>query len=340
MAIEAIPDAATTVDELVEGLLATGGGATAQPKPQDAAAPGAAPAPGEGDGVDDAADWDLPDGEQPEDPPPEDAAADSGEGDDDAQATGQQEPFYTVTIDGKQERVALSEALAGYQRQADYTRKTQEVAELRKQAEAETAAVRASRQQYDDVLKGLQGQLDGVKEPTPEQWDRLKGENPEQYAVQYADFQRRQNARDALKAERARVQDQARQDALKQFGELRDKERGKLLEKMASWQDPEKYKAGAKQVFDFVAKQYGFSDQEVGTTIDHRVILMAEDARKYHAIMARRAEAQKKVGNAPVVPPRGRAPVQNRKAAADKEARQRLEQTGRIDDAMSLILSR
>lgn len=46
--------------------------------------------------------------------------------------------FYTVTIDGQEQQVTLDEALAGYQRQADYTRKTQELAATRQQiAEAE-----------------------------------------------------------------------------------------------------------------------------------------------------------------------------------------------------------
>ena len=38
-----------------------------------------------------------------------------------------------VKLDGEELQVPLSEALAGYQRQADYTRKTQELAEQRSQ---------------------------------------------------------------------------------------------------------------------------------------------------------------------------------------------------------------
>lgn len=44
-------------------------------------------------------------------------------------------PRYTVKIDGVEQEVTLDEALAGYQRQADYTRKTQEIATMRQQAE-------------------------------------------------------------------------------------------------------------------------------------------------------------------------------------------------------------
>ena len=56
----------------------------------------------------------------------------------------QQEPAYTVKIDGEEQQVTLEELQNGYQRQADYTRKTQEVAaekERLQQAEAIVSAL-------------------------------------------------------------------------------------------------------------------------------------------------------------------------------------------------------
>ena len=41
--------------------------------------------------------------------------------------------YVRVTVDGEELSVPLKEAIGGYQRQADYTRKTQEIAEQRKQ---------------------------------------------------------------------------------------------------------------------------------------------------------------------------------------------------------------
>ena len=40
-----------------------------------------------------------------------------------------------LTVDGEEIEVPLAEALNGYQRQADYTRKTQELAEQRRQVQ-------------------------------------------------------------------------------------------------------------------------------------------------------------------------------------------------------------
>ena len=55
-----------------------------------------------------------------------------------------EEPAYTVKIDGEEEQVSLEELQQGYQRQADYTRKTQEIAAERErlhQAEAIVSAL-------------------------------------------------------------------------------------------------------------------------------------------------------------------------------------------------------
>jgi hypothetical protein len=47
--------------------------------------------------------------------------------------------YVTVKIDGEEMRVPLTEAVAGYSRHADYTRKTQELAEQRQQLQWATA---------------------------------------------------------------------------------------------------------------------------------------------------------------------------------------------------------
>ena len=73
------------------------------------------------------------------------------------------DPTVTVKIDGKEVEVKLSELKNGYQRQADYTRKTMELSEQRKAVEIETQKARYERQQYADGLQQqaalLQAQL-------------------------------------------------------------------------------------------------------------------------------------------------------------------------------------
>lgn len=68
--------------------------------------------------------------------------------------------YVTVKVDGEDVRVPLSEAVAGYSRQADYTRKTQELAEQRQQlqwASAIQAALENNPAQTIDLLANHYG---------------------------------------------------------------------------------------------------------------------------------------------------------------------------------------
>ncbi len=79
---------------------------------------------------------------------------------------------FTVKVDGKEIEVTLDELQKGYSRTQDYTRKTQQVAEARKAAEAELQAVRAEREQYAQLLGALSEQVKAAAEPQID-WDRL-----------------------------------------------------------------------------------------------------------------------------------------------------------------------
>jgi len=61
-----------------------------------------------------------------------------------------------VKVDGKDEFVPLSEAISGYQRQADYTRKTQELATQREQMQFATAIQEALQQDPNGTIQLLQ----------------------------------------------------------------------------------------------------------------------------------------------------------------------------------------
>jgi hypothetical protein len=294
-----------------------------------------------GSGDDDGGeDWNSEDPEQSDDDAEADDEGADGEGDEETDEAGDPpEPLYTVKIDGKDEQVTLKEALAGYSRTQDYTAKTQQIAEARKAIEQEAAIHRAAREQYEGVLKTLQERLGTeADEPTQAQWDALKAENPDQYALAYTDYQRRKEARAAIAAEQERVTREKGEEQVKTLREYISKENDALLQKLPAWKDPEKRKAGSKLVFDFAKQSYGFSDEELSKAYDHRIVVMAEDARKYHALKAKMAKGKSKLETAPSVPPRARTPQLPAKQAARKEAEKRLNKTGRVEDAVALLL--
>ena len=61
-----------------------------------------------------------------------------------------------LQVDGEEVQVPLQEALAGYQRQADYTRKTQELSEQRKQVEFAATLAQSLQEDPAGTLQALQ----------------------------------------------------------------------------------------------------------------------------------------------------------------------------------------
>ncbi len=89
----------------------------------------------------------------------------------------QQEPgeMYTIKIDGEESQVTLEELQNGYQRQADYTRKTQEVSAERDRLRQAESIVQALESDPKGTLEALQRSF-GVETNTlseSEEWDDL-----------------------------------------------------------------------------------------------------------------------------------------------------------------------
>jgi hypothetical protein len=77
--------------------------------------------------------------------------------------------YVRVRVDGQEQEVPLKEALAGYSRTADYTRKTQDLASQRQQAEYALAVERALKAQPEETLRLLARQYGVNFEQSPPQ---------------------------------------------------------------------------------------------------------------------------------------------------------------------------
>jgi hypothetical protein len=108
-----------------------------------------------------------------------------------------------IKVDGQELSVPLSEALGGYQRQADYTRKTQELADLKKQAEFGLTLQQALEANPIETLGILQRQYQQAQAEEPvqpeDEWEteddkRWKDVNSrlQRYEQQQADNELRQ----------------------------------------------------------------------------------------------------------------------------------------------------
>ena len=92
---------------------------------------------------------------------------------------------YTVKIDGREEQVTLNELQNGYQRQADYTRKTQELASERErlaQGEAIVQALESDPEGAITALAGAFGVGGGNQQTMPDQTE-YEDLDPEEFRL-------------------------------------------------------------------------------------------------------------------------------------------------------------
>ena len=111
-----------------------------------------------------------------------------------------------------------------------------------------------------------------------------------------------------------------------------------LTERLPEIADPETgeaIKAGLMEVGDY----YGFTQEELASVRDHRYILAMHDAMRYRQLVNKRGKATsaKKESLTPVKAGAKKRPKSGKVAARNK-AQSRLQKTGSIDDALSLIL--
>jgi hypothetical protein len=116
------------------------------------------------------------------------------------------------------------------------------------------------------------------------------------------------------------------------------REQEHLFQKLPELKDTSKRRDFYEKTVLATAREYGFSDQEVNQTYDHRLIVMIRDAAAYRALQAQKPVVQKKVEQAaPMQRPGKRVSSSEQQSQARVEKFQRLRRTGSVDDAASLI---
>ena len=242
---------------------------------------------------------------------------------------------FVVKVDGKEIEVPKDELIRGYQREADYTRKTQKLAEERKLVESEFQQVRGEREQYSQILGQLQQKLQELQPQEPD-WNRLEVEDPTEYARQWTSHQRRQQQVYAVQAEQERLNQMRQAELQKSMQQIMATEVSRLKEKIPEWSSPEKARTEGKALLEY-GQNLGFSEQELNTITDSRALLALHKAWKYDQMMSKRPEFQAKIKKAPKMVTPGSAGSVSSKSSDINNAKKRLAQTGSVRDAASLF---
>ena len=252
----------------------------------------------------------------------------------DEESEEQDQPtHFTVKVDGKEVEVTLDELQKGYSRTQDYTRKTQQIAEIRKQVEVETEAVRAERAQYAQMLGALQAQLQGTE--TQIDWDRLYQEDPIEWVRQKEVMREKQEKLQAIQFEQQRVAQLTQQEQQQHFQTHLQEQHSKLLEVIPEWKDQTKAKTEKQLLVEF-GKKTGFTPEELSAIVDHRAVVALRKAALYDQMMTKRKAITPVTNNGPRPAKPGAAGRVSQTTEAVR-AKQRLAKTGRVDDAASAI---
>lgn len=277
------------------------------------------------------------DEEKPEAEAPQEPEAET-EPEPEAKAEEQTEddPFVTIKIDGQDVEVKLSELKNGYQRQADYTRKTMEVSEQRKAAEAEIQRARQEREQYAQGLHQtaalLQAQL---AEHNNTDWQALLNSDPVEYLRQQHLYQQRQAQLQQTFTEQQKVAAIHQAEAEGQRHTFIRQQQDLLLAKLPEWKDEAKAKAEKESIRNFLTEN-GWSPEEIGSVSDHRAVMMARKAMLYDRMMSKAQAAAKKVEK---LPQKVEKPGGGETASLDKRtsAFQKFSKSGSIEDAAAVF---
>ena len=243
-------------------------------------------------------------------------------------------PSYTVKVDGEEVEVNLDELRNGYQRQADYTRKSQSLAEQRKAYEANLQAVTQEREQYSELLGNMaQNQNAELSRYADINWADLKDTDPMEYMEKRLEYQEAKEKISELQNERARVQQQNETDMGQMLQEKLQKEAELLSKALPEYTEPG---STFKDEVRNYALNLGFSPQDIDGIADHRVILVLHKAMMQDKVSKTPAKKSK---SAPKVVKAGTPQTKAQRSRRTVQAkRERLSKTGNQRDAANVFL--
>lgn len=219
------------------------------------------------------------------------------------------------------EKVTRDELVKGYLRQNDYTRKTTELAERRKFVQAESQRINTITESFIDFI---------VNNTPPEPDVRLAQTDPQSYVAQKAAYDATLNQVQQLIQASQATKQSAHSMSEDQLREIRAVENAKLVERFPQTGTAD----GRRKFFEFAAsaaKDLGYSDAEIGNTMDSRMFALAHYAGIGLRAEKSRAKAKEKVKSVPATPSR---PAGKRDTGRNRAA-ERFAKTRSIHDAVA-----
>lgn len=244
----------------------------------------------------------------------------------------------SVKVNGEEQEVTLKEAFDGYQKDADYRQKTQELADNRRgfeqQAQQAQQVIENQNLQIGAMLQHMQQMV--VPQLDQAQMEYLRDTDPAQYVIAKNDHaeksQQFQQLMAASQNQLQQVRGNMQYQSQAQKAEMMARAAEELPTRVPDWG------AERKQAIDqyLTSDHYGYNEAELAMINDPRLVELANKAFLYDQGQQAADVVTKKVKTLPKIQSSA-AKLNKPKGSSLKKAQQRLKKSGSLDDAAAGI---
>jgi len=253
----------------------------------------------------------------------------------------EEQSYLTLKINGEEIDKPLDEVISLAQQGADYTKKTQEVAEQRKALEEYAQTIQVQEQQLktqvelQQALFGELAQITAIDQQLAEfqaiDWNQLSENDFVEAQKLFFTQNKLQTQRSQLVQQLEAKQQQLTQAQQQSLNQRIAKGKEILAKEIPNW-SPDTSKA----IISAGKEYYGFSDDEMSSVIDPRHVKVLHDAMQWRKLQ-QNSGVKNKVSNAkPVIKP-GAKDVKKQVGSDIQKARESLRKSGKSEYAQQLI---
>ena len=235
-----------------------------------------------------------------------------------------------VEIEVNGQKLTLKELKQGYERHADYTRKTQKLAEAEKQVAGEVERIREGTIQY---FRNLEREIATLLPQEPD-WAQLSQDDPAEYIAQQEKWKAIHARIQHVRQERAVLEQQQAQRAEAEHKAALIEGQKRLLEMHPELGRPE---TGQAQALGQYLVNAGIPKEAIERETNPVLFDIAIKAMKYDQLQKQKAQARKVVEQKPLIAtPGSSAPRGSNRTTVDRQM-ERLKRTGSQADAASVL---
>jgi hypothetical protein len=244
---------------------------------------------------------------------------------------------YAVKINGEDVEVTIDELQNSYSRQADYTRKTQELAQQRKAVEQQQSEVAKNETIYKELLPKMESALKEGLGDEPD-WDNLYSSDPIGYVRERDLWNEKQQKLQAVQGEQQRLQEEANAKHAEQVSAYMQYGDEQLLKNhVPEWKDKSIAQKEKLAIREHAINDLGFTAEEINQVYDYRLLLGLRNSwmqnKTQKAVKKKptqKASARNRVGKPGSV-------TRKNSSTSLKRSKKRLAKTGAISDAAKVF---